>query len=180
MVPGGWPPTCLFGSHFSDATAYIPSPRLRAEKAPLEQSKLLTCCNLTPKRKRTRPCNDCPTSSVDMILRVPQAVVCSHWITASKALQPRLRNLQLLPPALSNYGLETAGSAISGSLCLDHPQKTLAITGTPYLHSDADGRACSDCWRSSWPSVAECSRVAVEALAEGVPVIPVRRQAPTR
>ena len=25
---------CLFGSHFSDATANIPNPRLRAEKAP--------------------------------------------------------------------------------------------------------------------------------------------------
>ena len=67
--------TCLFGSHFSDATAYIPSLRPRAEKAPLEQSKLLTCCNLTRKRKRTRPCNDYPTSSLDIILRVPQAVV---------------------------------------------------------------------------------------------------------
>jgi hypothetical protein len=53
----------LFGSDLSDATAYIPSPRLRAEKAPLKRSKLLTFCNLTRKRKRTRPCNDCPTSS---------------------------------------------------------------------------------------------------------------------
>ena len=55
--------TCLFGSHFSAATAYIPSPRLRAEKAPVEQSRLFPCCNLPRKTKRTRPCNDCPTSS---------------------------------------------------------------------------------------------------------------------
>ena len=171
---------CLFGSHFSDATAYIPSPRLRAEKAPLEQSKLLTCCNLTPKRKRTRPCNDCPTSSLDMILRVPQAVVCSHWITASTALQPRLRNLQLLPPALSNYGLETAGSALSGSLCLDHPQNTLAITGTPYLHSDADGRASpklppflihlnlTSAITSKAPSLLTCCQIRVQTAWGGV------------
>jgi pyruvate/2-oxoglutarate dehydrogenase complex dihydrolipoamide dehydrogenase (E3) component len=63
------------GSCASCATANIPSPRLRAEIVPLEQSILLTCCNLTRKRKRTRPCNDCPTSSLHMILGVAQMVV---------------------------------------------------------------------------------------------------------
>jgi hypothetical protein len=42
--------TCLIGSHISDATAYISGLRPRAEKASLEQSKLVTCCNLTRKR----------------------------------------------------------------------------------------------------------------------------------
>jgi hypothetical protein len=50
-------------SRISGATANIPSPRHRAEKAPQEQSILLTCCNLTRKKKRTCPCNDWPTSS---------------------------------------------------------------------------------------------------------------------
>src|ERR1035441_10673327 len=61
---------CLSGCDVSAANANIPSPHLRAEKAPIEQSILLTCCNLTRKRKRTRPCNDCPTSSLHVILRV--------------------------------------------------------------------------------------------------------------
>ena len=76
-------PACLSGGRVSGATANIPSLRLRAEKAPQQQSKLLTCCNLTCKGKRTRPCNDCPTSSLHMILRVAQTVVCSHWIAPS-------------------------------------------------------------------------------------------------
>ena len=57
-------------SRVSCATANIPSPRHRAAKEPLERSILLTCCDLICKRKRTRPCNDCPTSSLHMILRV--------------------------------------------------------------------------------------------------------------
>ena len=60
----------LFVIRFSAATANIPSPRLRAEKAPVERSRLFPCCNLTRKTKRTRPCSDCPTSSLHMILRV--------------------------------------------------------------------------------------------------------------
>ena len=66
---------CLFGSRVSDATANIPSPRLQAEKAPLEQSRLFPCCNLTLKKKRTRPWYDCPTSSLHVILRLAQTVV---------------------------------------------------------------------------------------------------------
>jgi len=62
------PCTSLSGRVVSAATANIPSHRLRAEKAPLEQSRLFPCCDLTRKRKRTRPCNDCPTSSLHMIL----------------------------------------------------------------------------------------------------------------
>ena len=67
--------TCLFGSRVSAATANIPSPRLQAEKAPLEQSIRFPCCNLTLKTKQTRPWYDCPTSSLHMILRVAQTVV---------------------------------------------------------------------------------------------------------
>ena len=62
--------TYLSGSLLSCATANIPNHRRRAEKALREQSKLFPCCNLTRKRKRTRPCKDCPTSSLHMILRV--------------------------------------------------------------------------------------------------------------
>src|ERR1017187_1737876 len=83
--------TCLFGGHFSGATAYIPSPRLRAEKAPLEQSKLLTCCNLT-RRKRTRPCNDCPISSLDVILKSAQGgclITLDHFEHSAPASLPK-------------------------------------------------------------------------------------------
>jgi glutathione reductase (NADPH) len=62
------------GSRVSGATANIPSPRHRAEKEPLEQSIRFPCCNLTRKKKRTCPCNDWPTSSLPMILRVDQTV----------------------------------------------------------------------------------------------------------
>jgi hypothetical protein len=65
--------------NISAASANIPSPHLRAEKAPLEQSRQFPCCNLTRKRKRTRPCNDCPTSSLYKMLGVTQSVVCSLW-----------------------------------------------------------------------------------------------------
>src|ERR1039457_5173574 len=86
---------CLSGGCASCATANIPSPRHRAEKEPLEQSRLLTCCNLTRKRKRTRPCNDCPTSSLHMILRVaPDAclIKLDHRATGARAsvLKPKI------------------------------------------------------------------------------------------
>jgi hypothetical protein len=67
--------SALSGSRISGATANIPTPRLRAEKAPVEQSRLFPCCNLTRKRKRTRLCNDSPTSSLNMILRVTETAV---------------------------------------------------------------------------------------------------------
>lgn len=59
----------LIRGHVSGATANIPSPRRRAEIEPLKQSVLLTCRYLIRKRKRTCLCNDCPTSSLHMILR---------------------------------------------------------------------------------------------------------------
>jgi len=61
--------TCLSGSRASCATANIPNRPRRAEKAPLQQSILFPRCNLTRKRKQTRPCNDYPTSSIHVILR---------------------------------------------------------------------------------------------------------------
>ena len=51
-------------SQASAATANIPSPRLRAEKAPPEQSRLFPFCNLTLKTKRNRPWYDRPASSL--------------------------------------------------------------------------------------------------------------------
>jgi hypothetical protein len=78
--------TCAYlsGGCASCATANIPSPRLRAKIVLLEQSRWFPCCNLTRKMKQTRPCNDCPTSSLQMILRVAQTVVCSHWTTRAE------------------------------------------------------------------------------------------------
>jgi len=66
---------CLSGIRVSCATANSPSRRHRSEKLPVEQSIVLTYCDLIRQRKRTRPCNDCPTSSLDTILRVVQTVV---------------------------------------------------------------------------------------------------------
>ena len=74
---------CLFGSRLSAATANIPNPRLRAEIAPVEQSRLSPCCDLTRKTKRTRPCIDCPTYSLHMILRMARTIVRSQWSTPS-------------------------------------------------------------------------------------------------
>jgi hypothetical protein len=69
------PMQVMIRSRISYATANIPSPRLRAEKAPAGQSELFPCCNLTRQTKRTRPWYDCPTSSLRVILRVAATIV---------------------------------------------------------------------------------------------------------
>lgn len=81
--------TRLCESGVSCATANIPNPRHRPEKVPLEQSRLFPCCNLTHRWKRARHCNDCPTSFLQMILRVAQTVVWSHWVIVRRALKSR-------------------------------------------------------------------------------------------
>jgi hypothetical protein len=78
------------GIRIIGATANIRSPRLRAEKEPLEQSNSLTCCNLTRKTKLAGPVTTGPTSSLHLILRGSQTVICSHWTTVNRILQPHL------------------------------------------------------------------------------------------
>jgi hypothetical protein len=94
---------CLSGSRVSAATANIPNPRLREEKAPAEQPRLFPFCSLIRKTKRTCPCSDRPTSSLHVILGVAQTVVCSHWTVQSRMLNPVCLKLQFAPLARSHH-----------------------------------------------------------------------------
>jgi hypothetical protein len=132
----------------SAATANIPSHHPQAEKVLIERSRLFPCCNLTGKRKRTRPCSDCLASSLHLILRIAQTVVCSHWTTMSRALKPRFGNLQFsvafgisamhsrseksLIPRSPQVEIKTSPAKRRGTPCPDQPAQLSRIgeTGT--------------------------------------------------